>query len=154
MTGPMAGGEAVVRRVRASDADDWLRLRTALWPDFPEEHVTDIRAYLDQLKDRAVTFVAEVGGRVVGFAELRLRDYAEECTTSPVAYLEGIYVDPDVRACGVGRSLVRAGEAWGRASGCTEMASDRELSNEVSGAFHTAVGFDEAVRMVTYRKEL
>ncbi len=63
-------------------------------------------------------------------------------------------MDPDRRTGGVGRSLVEAVERWARDRGCTEMASDREISNEASGAFHLAIGFAEATRMVTYRKDL
>lgn len=98
--------------------------------------------------------MAEADGVLIGFAEARLRDYAEECDSSPVGYLEGIYVQPEVRVGGVGRALVGAVEAWARERGCTEMASDREISNETSGAFHLAVGFSEATRIVTYRKDL
>ena len=150
----MAEAVVAVRAARKEDYSDWVRLRTALWPEWPDDHRTEARAYFDEPPPRAVTFIAEVDGSTVGFAELRLREYAEECETSPVAYLEGIYVDPGVRVRGVGRALVEAGEAWGREHGCTEMASDREIDNERSGAFHLAVGFDEAVRLVAYRKEL
>lgn len=151
---PSSARPYAVRRARLEDADAWLRLRRALWPEEPDDHVAEIDAYFGGAVTNAVTFVAEAEGRLVAFAELRLRHYAEECTTSPVAYLEGIYVDPDARVRGVGRALVEAGEGWGREMGCTEMASDREIENDVSGAFHLAVGFDEAVRMVTYRKGL
>ncbi len=34
------------------------------------------------------------------------------------------------------------------------MASDREVSNAASGAFHEAVGYEETVRIVCYRKSL
>jgi aminoglycoside 6'-N-acetyltransferase I len=88
------------------------------------------------------------------FAEGRLSDYAEECESSPVGYLEGIYVKQDSRTTGVGRALVEAVEGWARSAGCTEMASDREISNEVSGEFHLSVGFSEVIRLVTYRKDL
>lgn len=144
----------VVRRVAAEDEADWVRLRTALWPEWPDDHPVEIRAHLQEAPEREACFVAVVKGEVVGFAEFRLREYAEECETSPVGYLEGIFVDPSVRVRGVGRALVEAGEGWSRDRGCTEMASDRELTNEVSGAFHLAIGFDEAVRLVAYRKDL
>ena len=144
----------LVRKAEPRDFDVWVRLRTELWPDWPDDHVSELQAYLQAPPAQATAFVAEVEGAVVGFAELRLRDYAEECDSSPVAYLEGIYVDPTVCVHGVGRALVEAGEQWGREKGCTEMASDREITNEASGAFHLAVGFEEATRMVTYRKDL
>ena len=35
---------------------------------------------------------------------------ADGCTTHPVGYVEGWYVDPDVRRKGVGKALVAAAE--------------------------------------------
>jgi aminoglycoside 6'-N-acetyltransferase I len=91
---------------------------------------------------------------IVGFAEVGLRAYAEDCVTSPVGYLEGIYVVDAERGRGVGRALVAAGEQWARAQGCTEMASDRELANEASGLFHQALGYEEVERIVCFKKSL
>ena len=115
----------------------------------------EISAFLAARPEDSDCFVAvDPGGRVVGFAEVRLREYAEDCRSSPVGYLEGIYIEPDARGSGVGRRLVLAGEEWARSKGCTEMASDRALENEESGAFHLAVGYEESIRMVCYRKDL
>jgi aminoglycoside 6'-N-acetyltransferase I len=144
-----------VRPVEAGDAGVWTALRTALWPEKPEDHGPEVATFLTDRPGDAECFVAEdAGGCVVGFAEVGLRGYAEGCASSPVGYLEGIYVVADARRRGVGRRLVEAGEAWSRARGCTEMASDRALVNEASGAFHLAVGYAEAHRVVCYRKEL
>ncbi len=130
-------------------------MRTALWPESPEDHPEEIAEYFAAPPTRSVCLVAtDRHGAVVGFAEVGLRDYAEDCYTSPVGYLEGIYVEPEARISGVGRALVAAGEEWARALGCTEMASDRALDNESSGSFHEAIGFSETVRLVAYRKDL
>ena len=91
---------------------------------------------------------------VVGFVEVGLRNYAEGCRSSPVGYLEGIYVAPEHRASGIGRTLVEAAEAWARRQGCTEMASDHEIQNEASGRFHSSVGYEEVARIVCFRKDL
>lgn len=136
-------------------AEAWIQLRTALWPGWPDDHPREIAEYFADPPERAACFLAEDSeGRLVGFAEVGLRDYAEDCDTSPVGYLEGIYVAPEARLTGVGRLLVEAGEAWARAKGCTEMASDREITNEESGAFHISIGFEEVIRTVCYRKDL
>ena len=147
--------DILVRPAGPEDALEWSRLRTALWPESPLDHPPEIAAYFADPPEGAICLMAEdPEGCVLGFAEMGLRDFAEECRTSPVAYLEGIYVEPEVRAAGVGRALVAAGEAWARERGCREMASDRALENEASGSFHEAVGFAEAHRIVCYRKEL
>jgi aminoglycoside 6'-N-acetyltransferase I len=149
------GSAPFIRAARAEDASDLTRLRTAVWPETPKDHVCEVAEYFANLPARSVCLVAaSAEGRVVGFAEVGVRDYAEDCLTSPVGFLEGIYVDTAWRTGGIGRALVEAGESWARARGCTEMASDRSLENEASGAFHVAIGYDEVQRIVCYRKDL
>jgi len=149
------GSGVTIRAVQRQDQDGWVELRRALWPDDPDDHEREVTAFLTMPPVREACFVAVDGsGVLVGFAEIRLREHAESCVTSPVGYLEGIYVDPASRHRGVGRALVTAGEAWARARGCSEMASDRELANRPSGAFHESIGYEETARLVTYRKPL
>jgi GNAT superfamily N-acetyltransferase len=77
----------------------------------------------------AAVLVAERAdrGRLAGFTEVGTRLYAEGCDTSPVAYLEGWYVDRDVRRHGIGAALARAAEVWAREHGYRELASDALL---------------------------
>jgi len=104
---------------------------------------------------RYAQFVAYDGGRAVGLAEAALRsDYVNGTATSPVAFLEGLYVAPDERRKGIARSLVREVAAWARERGCTELASDALLDNTASHAVHRALGFVETERVVFFRKEL
>ncbi len=49
---------------------------------------------------------------------------------------------------------MRAAEGWARKKGCSEMASDHEVGNEASGAFHEALGYQEVERIVCFRKGL
>ncbi len=86
--------------------------------------------------------------------EVSLRNYAEGCDTSPVGYVEGWYVDPDLRRGGVGALLVQAAEAWALEQGCTEMGSDCYLENEVSRLAHTALGYQEVERLIHFEKRL
>ena len=103
----------------------------------------------------AAVFLYREQGEAVGFAQCQLRqDYVEGTETSPVGYLEGIYVREGARWQGIARSLLSACESWAKAQGCVEFASDCELSNIESQRFHRAVGFDEANRIVTYVKKL
>jgi len=135
--------------------EGWTRLRAELWPDSSfERH----RAELAQIRanENAVAFVAiDSAGHVGGFAEATLRhDYVNGCETSPVLFLEGIYVRPEDRREGVARMLCQAVAAWGRAAGCTEFASDALIDNLASHAFHEALGFVETRRVVYFRKLL
>jgi aminoglycoside 6'-N-acetyltransferase I len=146
-----------VRPVVSSDARAWLRMRCALWPEGSEaEHRTEIEQFFaGKLRQPLATLLAvNHAGDAVGFAELSIRSYAEDCVTDHVAYLEGWYVEPEARRQGVGRALVRAAEAWARSQGCTEFASDALIDNDVSAAAHRALGFQETVQIRCFRKLL
>lgn len=146
-----------VRRVRPDDTADWLRLRASLWPDGDEaEHEAEIARFFSgsAAEPAAVLLAVDRAGRRVGFAELSIRPCAEGCRTDRVAYLEGWYVEPEARRRGVGRALVQAAEAWGRAQGCREFASDTQPDNEVSAAAHRALGFEDAGLVRCFRKDL
>ena len=82
------------------------------------------------------------------------RDYVNGCATSPVGFLEGLYVDPARRRRGIARKLCRAVEDWAASLGCSEFASDVYLGNENSQRAHEALGFEETERVVYYRKQL
>ena len=68
--------------------------------------------------------------------------------------LEGWFVDAAHRRSGVGAALVRAAEAWGRAQGCTEFASDADPANAVSIDAHLALGFEDTGLVRCFRKSL
>ena len=94
-------------------------------------------------------------GTPLGFIEIALRsDYVNGTRTSPVAFLEGIYVAPFARAQGVAKVLVQAAEVWARERGCVEFASDAAIDNQISHAMHRALGFAETQRVVFFRKAL
>jgi aminoglycoside 6'-N-acetyltransferase I len=144
-----------IRFRQPSDDAEWLRMRRALWPDDSEAaHQIDMAVWLARAD--AAVLVAERADRrgLAGFTEVGTRLYADGCDTSPVAYLEGWYVDRDVRRHGIGAALVRAAEAWARERGYREFASDALLSAIDSQRAHEALGFIEVERAVRYRKRL
>src|SRR5262249_35071271 len=102
----------------------------------------------------AVVVVAEVGGRAVGFLELDYRKYAPGCTSSPVPFIEGWYVEPAHQRQGIGRALVAAAEDRARAEGYLEIASDVEQGNSTGEAAHRALQFEEIERVVCFRRDL
>jgi aminoglycoside 6'-N-acetyltransferase I len=144
-----------IRPVEASDAAEWLRMRTALWPS--ADQTAEIDAYLRSGGSAliAAVFVAErSSGGLAGFIEVGLRAYAEGCESTPVPFIEGWYVDADLRRRGVGIALVRAAEEWARSQGYREMGSDVEIENDVSIEAHRAIGYEEVSRLVCFRREL
>lgn len=158
---------SVIREPEAGDRDEWLRMRRILWDDCPEEeHYADIAAYLAHGEGSlpescgyssggiAAFVAARSEGGLCGFVEAAIRSYAEGVEPGAVGYIEGWYVDPDVRRTGVGRALIDAAEAWARAKGCRRMGSDALVGNDVSVAAHGRLGYRELVRLVHFGKDL
>ena len=137
-----------------SDDSAWLALRHALFPHHDEPW---LRAEMDRFvarPDRHAQFlVVDEEGAAVGLAEVSLRaDPVPGTRSTPVAFLEAVYVAPHARRRGLARALVTHTRAWGRAQGCAEFASDALLDNAESLALHRALGFEETTRIVCFRQ--
>lgn len=143
-----------IRRATGQDLPDLTALALQLWPDnTAHELAAELVETLES--GEAAFFLACDGTATVGFAQCQLRhDYVEGTGTSPVGYLEGVYVTGDCRGQGLSRALLAACEAWARDMGCTEFASDCELDNAASLRFHRNVGFAEAKRIICFIKKL
>jgi len=81
-------------------------------------------------------------------------DYVNGTGSSPVAFLEGLYVTPNFRRKGVARALVNCVVEWASAWGCLELASDSLLNNTAAHAAHRALGFEETERVVYFLRRL
>lgn len=136
--------------------DEWHHLRKLLWPETSEaEHRSEMAEFAADSR-RFAQFIAHgPAGEAMGFAEAAVRsDYVNGTESSPVVFLEGLYVVPTQRHGGVARQLVTAVAAWAGEQGIRELASDTELDNLTSQAVHEALGFVETERVVYYRKLL
>lgn len=134
------------------EQERWLHLRQQLWPNCPlEDHLSEMSSF-GAHPERFVQFVAyAASGQAVGFIEVQIRsDYVNGTESSPVAFLEGIYVVPEARRTGIARALVAIAERWAINRGCREFASDAALENEPSHAMHRALGFHETERVVLF----
>jgi aminoglycoside 6'-N-acetyltransferase I len=132
----------------------WLAMRLRLWPhDSQAEYLREMADIL--ARGHFVRLAVDAEGSALGFVEASKRtDYVNGTSTSPVAFLEGLYVEPHARRKGVARTLVRAVETWAQALGCTELASDSPIENVAAHAVHRALGFTETERVVYFRRAL
>lgn len=144
----------MIQKVDTSHIPAAAVLASRLWPGqsqaaFEEEFaslLTDSRSSL---------FLSFQEAKAVGFAQCQLRqDYVEGTDSSPVGYLEGIYVLPEHRHQGHAKALLAACEEWARSCGCREFASDCPLENTQSLSFHMHTGFSEANRIICFVKKL
>lgn len=144
----------MIKRAERSDALTLAKLAIQMWD---ENTLSGLEADFAELvsKDSAVCFIKYVEDRPVGFAQCQLRyDYVEGTETSPVGYLEGIFIETGFRHRGYAKELLRECEKWAKEQNCTEFASDCELSNMDSLIFHLAMGFEEANRVICFRKDI
>jgi aminoglycoside 6'-N-acetyltransferase I len=145
--------EVVIRRAILDDKAEWFNMRKGIWPEAPDEYMNfDMDGILTS--DNDVVFFALVDGKPVGMLEARLREYGEGCETSPVGYIEGWFVYPEMRGQGIAGVLTQAAEDWARGKGCSEMASDTWLDNEASIRAHIKLGYFEVERLVHFVKKL
>ena len=140
-------------RAKKQDIPAAAALAAQLFDSTAEELAEDFGRLINS--DECAVFLLTVEDRPAGFAQCQLRhDYVEGSHSSPVGYLEGIYVLPEVRGQGHARELLACCERWAREQGCTEFASDCELDNSGSLAFHLKTGFAEANRIICFTKKL
>lgn len=144
----------MIRRADIEDAEVLAVLALQMWTDGNLEELTEEFRKLMKNED-AVCFLKYIDDRPIAFAQCQLRhDYVEGTDSSPVGYLEGIFVTEEYRRRGFATELLAECEKWAKEKGCTEFASDCELDNVASLRFHAAMGFEEANRIICFKKEL
>lgn len=139
-----------------SHTDAWLYLRKQLWPHCTEaEHKSEMEHLLGHPSSFVQFIFLDESNAPRGFAEASIRsDYVNGATSSPVAFLEGIFVEPQARQTGIARRLAEEVSAWAKNQGLSELASDANLSNTTSHSVHRALGFKETERVVFFRMPL
>jgi aminoglycoside 6'-N-acetyltransferase I len=116
-----------IRPVVRTDAAEWLRLRTLLWPDGADEHAQEIDAFLEgKLDEPDAVFLAQDGsGHVLALLELAIRSELLEMKNERIGYVEGLFVEPEARGRNIARKLLEFSREWAKKEGCTVLASDR-----------------------------
>lgn len=142
-----------IRKADEKDLRTLAQLAVQMWDSHTAAELE--AEFAEIMEGEAAFFLARDGERAAGFAQCQLRhDYVEGTESSPVGYLEGIFVAAGYRKQGVAKMLLAACEAWAREQGCSEFASDCELDNTGSLAFHLSMGFEEAGRIICFTKKL
>lgn len=144
----------MIKKATVSDAVCVAKLAIQMWEDNSLEGLTEELTEIIESPESAVFLLFE-GETAVGFAQCQLRhDYVEGTESSPVGYLEGIFIEEEYRKKGYAKELLKECEAWAKEMECSEFASDCELTNAGSLAFHLKMGFEEANRVICFTKRL
>lgn len=144
----------MIRRAKIEDAEILAALAGQMWPERgPDELTEEFRELM--MREDAACFLKYIDGKPIAFAHSQLRrDYVEGTDSSPVGYLEGIFVTKEHRRKSYAAELLAECEKWAAEKGCREFASGCELDNAESLKFHLALGFEEANRIICFRKDL
>jgi len=148
-----------IREVDAPSRDAWRRMRCELGPAWVADADAMVESYFASKTIDGLRHVVLIAHDLetdapIGMAEVSLRDFAEGCSSNPVGYLEGWFVEKHARGQGVGRAILEAAENWARAQSCREFASDVELDNAGSLAAHEHLGFNPVCDIRCFRKSL
>lgn len=144
----------MIKNAEKKDTSVLAHMAVKMWQD---SSVLELEEEFKEIlhNDNAVVFIKFVDEQPIGFAQCQLRfDYVEGTQTSPVGYLEGIFVYEQYRKHGYAKELLRACEQWAKEKNCSEFASDCEFDNYNSYKFHMAVGFTEANRIICFKKHI
>ncbi len=144
-----------LRQALPQDSNTVAGLMVKLWPQNSLEEMKREAAEIAADSNAAIFLCDTDEADNIGFAQVSLRhDYVEGTSSSPVGYLEDIYVGEAFRGEGAAKKLLIACENWALEKGCSEFASDCELTNFISQDFHIKCGFEEANRIICFKKRL
>jgi GNAT superfamily N-acetyltransferase len=92
-----------------------------------------------QHNESTVLLAVEQNGSVVGFAQLF--PSFSSVSAGRIYILNDLFVVPGARRNGVGRLLLRAAEAFGRAAGAARLTLSTEVANKAAQALYQAEGW-------------
>jgi len=145
----------IIRPLEKKYFNAWVEMGYQLWPDY--KHTEIQRYFRESLKNpKQKNFICFAkNNEPVGFANASLRvDYVEGSDSSPVGYLEGIFVEKKYRRRGIANMLFKEVEKWAKQKGAKEVGSDTWLNRHSSRKLHKALGFKEAEKLVHFIKKI
>ena len=144
----------MIQKAEIKDINLLASLASLMWNNHTVNELIEEFSKIMSSK-KAQFFIKYENDIPVGFAQCQLRyDYVEGSETSPVGYLEGIFVKPEYRNKGYAKELLVKCELWAKDNGCREFASDCEINNKNSFQFHKAMNFIEVNRIICFIKKL
>ncbi len=141
--------------IEKTDFEHWQKFRHALYQPKPKnlDFFQQEMHKIYKNKDWFVGFI-NIKSQHVGFFELSARNVVDGCLSERVAYLEGLYIQPQWQRQGLGSQVVEALMDWSRQQGFTEFAVDTEWDNSGAQAFFKALGMQQTYKIVQYKAEL
>lgn len=142
-------------KLRRADDAKLMILARKLWPYVPARDLKTVFGNAHKRPAKATLIGARTDTALIGFIYATVRvDYVEGSDTSPVAYLEGIYVEPQHRKQGIAQEMLAELESWSRKKGLTELGSDAYATNKLSRRVHVRLGFKPQPLIAPFLKKI
>ena len=133
---------------------EWTDLAILLFPDSTFDQEFDLHKKI-LASENEIGLLYQKDNLYVGFMHLSIRnDYVNGTDTSPVVFIEAIYVLPDYRKQGIGKEFIRYAENYAKQKRITQLASDCFIDNNLSENFHKSCGFIEKERVICFVKNV
>ena len=110
----------MIKKATNNDIRILAKMAAQLWDNHTVDELENefIETFNNQ---QLVFFIKYLKNTPIGFAQCQLRtDYVEGTESSPVGYLEGIFVKEDYRNKGYAKELLCACEKWAKDKGCKD----------------------------------
>ncbi len=143
-------GELFVRPADVADAGDVSRLMAQLGYEVsPAETAVRLPKILAKTDQRFL--VAALAGAIVGWIHVSLSDHidAETCVM-----IEGLVVDREHRRHGIGATLLRHAEDWGRSQGCSLIRLRSASTRTQAHKFYQDLGYTVVKTQLAFAKAL
>ncbi len=126
-------------------------MRQNLYHTLSDEFHTQEMKQIQKSSDWYCYFIQDDTFSQIGMVELSSRNIVDGCLTSPVAYLEGLYLLEAFRNQGIGSQVIQTVIDHCKQLGFSELATDTELNNVKAQNFYIQQGFEETDRIVEFR---
>ena len=141
-------------KISRDDFSIWKQFREALYKSVDDKFNLEEMDNIFNSKDWHCQFIESEDNKKIGMVEISYRNIVDGCLSSPVAYLEGIYLQAEYRNQGIGTQVMLMVMQWCSERGFSELATDTGLANNKAQAFYTSLGFEETDRVVEYRIDI
>ena len=140
--------------IEKSQFSEWKAFRRQIYSVLDEQYDSQEMEQIYSSDDWFCFFIGNENEDIVGLVELSSRNIVDNCLSSPVAYLEGLYIDEDYRNQGLGEKTLELILDWCHKNGFQELATDTEIDNDRAQKFYKNFGFKETDRVVEFRIDI
>ncbi len=136
--------------IKKNEFPIWREMRESIYESLSSEFHDREMNLIFISDDWHCLFIKNENDKILGFVELSSRNIVDGCLSSPVAYIEGLYIKKENRRKGLGADSVKEIKKWCKEREFTELGADTEFENIAAQKFFKSIGFRETFRIVEF----